>query len=192
MAHQLPLNPMRNLSPSQRESALPPVEERSGFSRSGFAPIPHRHSDLPPPPPPPAVFDDRERDWDRGRDYPPPPRGGPSYHDEPEDDHWDGRRGREDYDRRPPPPRWEDEYGTLRSSARLDRFIRRWADVRTTQAAKVAVAVWRKPSPTPSLALSPSCPSISASRSSRTLLLAHFSAICRLVPRIASDHRKAG
>ncbi|WWC57754.1 uncharacterized protein I303_100289 [Kwoniella dejecticola CBS 10117] len=85
-------------------------DERPGFSRGGFAPIPHRHSDLPPIPPPARY----ERDeYDRGRRDREFPRR--DLDPDPED-----RYERREWDDYPPPPRgggrgsggshWEDDY----------------------------------------------------------------------------------
>ncbi|ORY30788.1 hypothetical protein BCR39DRAFT_528324 [Naematelia encephala] len=114
--HPLPPNPSTYLparpasrSPS-RENLERQAEDRPGFSRAGFAPIPHRHSEVHSPsrdgyargPPPPGRFDEpirggRERDFPR-RDL------DPIY----DDDRWDRRedwerrgRGREDPTDRP-------------------------------------------------------------------------------------------
>ena len=103
--HSLPPNPMK-ASPSAREALLPAQDAPSGFSRSGFAPLPHRHSEYQPPAHSSAP---EERDWDRGRGQP----GGWGH----EQDERERLSGREDWDRRPPPPRWEDEYGEHRRQA---------------------------------------------------------------------------
>ncbi|KAK8844554.1 hypothetical protein IAR55_006401 [Kwoniella newhampshirensis] len=83
-------------------------EDRSGFTRGGFAPIPHRHSDLPPLPPP-ARYEREDHDRGRGmRDREFPRR---DLDPEPEE-RWE-RREWDDYDRRPrvgPPSHWEDDY----------------------------------------------------------------------------------
>ncbi|WWD22896.1 hypothetical protein CI109_107391 [Kwoniella shandongensis] len=83
-------------------------DDRPGFTRGGFAPIPHRHTDLPPPPPPGRY----ERDeYDRGRA--PRDREFPRRELDPEpEERWE-RREWDDYDRRPrgaPASHWEDDY----------------------------------------------------------------------------------
>ncbi|ORX34935.1 hypothetical protein BD324DRAFT_633296 [Kockovaella imperatae] len=93
--HPLPSNPMSGRSPS------PAKDDRPGFSRSGFAPIPHRHQDFAPPPPipsgiPPSRDDELRRDSMSKRE--PMER-------------WDPR---DDYDRRPP---WEDHDRKRRRSS---------------------------------------------------------------------------
>ncbi|OCF43077.1 hypothetical protein I317_03046 [Kwoniella heveanensis CBS 569] len=99
----------RSRSPIPRVD-YPPIDreydDRAGFSRGGFAPLPHRHSDLPPPPPP-RVYDRDEYDRGRGRD-----RELPRRELDPEMDDRYERREWDDYDRRAraPIPHWEDEY----------------------------------------------------------------------------------
>ena len=102
--HPLPPNPLQHSS-SPRHDVPPPLpsdDSRLGFSRSGFAPIPHRHHDLPPPP----IERDAEREWSDRRDG----RSGWDGRGDPEmdlgGDLWDRR---EDRDRRPP-PRTRDVY----------------------------------------------------------------------------------
>ncbi|WVR03221.1 hypothetical protein IAU60_000212 [Kwoniella sp. DSM 27419] len=100
--------PLRPRSPPPMRADYPPerdYEDRSGFSRSGFAPIPHRHSDLPPPPPPRAY----ERDeFDRGP--PPPRREFPRRDLDPEPEERYERREWDEFDRRARPPHWEEEF----------------------------------------------------------------------------------
>jgi hypothetical protein len=94
--HSLPPNPLLHPNHSPSRDPSPPPR---GFSRSGFAPIPYRHSELPPPP------REREREFPR-RDLDP----------EPEIERWERRMDREDWDRRAPPPHmhsYEDNYGGL-------------------------------------------------------------------------------
>jgi hypothetical protein len=121
-------SPARQMDPPGNERAGDPREEfPRGFTRGGFAPIPHRHADAPAasseperhrsPPPPPRVYDrefDRERDLPRrqeGRDREFPRR---DLDPEPERD---GRSWNTYYDRGarggPPPPQWDDDYGKL-------------------------------------------------------------------------------
>ena len=94
----LPPNPLlRNeRSPPPRVTS-PPAR---GFSRSGFAPIPYRHSDLPAPP----REREREREFPR-RDLDPDPQ-----------ERRERRMERDDWERerRAPPPHWEDDYGGSR------------------------------------------------------------------------------
>lgn len=90
-------------------------DDRDRFSRGGFAPIPHRHSEYaPPPPPPPAQGGDYGRDGRDGRDdyrHVPPPRDYsreyPPHHPPPPREY----REREFDERRRAPPPWEEEYG---------------------------------------------------------------------------------
>ncbi|WWC85480.1 uncharacterized protein L201_000344 [Kwoniella dendrophila CBS 6074] len=103
----------RSRSPPPPPREYPPAgerehEDRPGFSRGGFAPIPHRHSDLPPIPPPPIRFDSRD-DYDRGRRDREFPRR--ELDPDPEDRY--GRRDYDDYDRGGPRgggSHWEDDY----------------------------------------------------------------------------------
>ena len=136
-------SPARQMDPPGNERAGDPREEfPRGFTRGGFAPIPHRHADAPAasseperhrsPPPPPRVYDrefDRERDPPRrqeGRDREFPRR---DLDPEPERD---GRNWNTYYDRSgrggPPPPQWDDDYGKLTPSA-----PRQTADTQTDQ-----------------------------------------------------------
>nr|XP_019048353.1 hypothetical protein I302_02124 [Kwoniella bestiolae CBS 10118]OCF27283.1 hypothetical protein I302_02124 [Kwoniella bestiolae CBS 10118] len=101
----------RSRSPPPPPREYPPPGEREyddrpggGFSRGGFAPIPHRHSDLPPIPTPPSRFE--RDDYDRGRRDREFPRRelDPDPEDRYERREWDdyGRRGShwdDDYDR---------------------------------------------------------------------------------------------
>ena len=100
-SHPLPQNPLLHPGRSPVREASPPVR---GFSRSGFAPIPYRHVDLPPPP--------REREREREREFP-----RRDLDPEPEIERWERRIDREDWDRRPPVDRWEDDYGRFLSSS---------------------------------------------------------------------------
>jgi hypothetical protein len=121
-------SPARQMDPPGNERAGDPREEfPRGFTRGGFAPIPHRHADAPAasselerhrsPPPPPRVYDrefERERDLPRrqeGRDREFPRR---DLDPEPERD---GRSWNTYYDRSgrggAPPPQWDDDYGKL-------------------------------------------------------------------------------
>lgn len=121
-------SPARQMDPPGNERAGDPREEfPRGFTRGGFAPIPHRHSDAPAasseperqrsPPPPPRVYD---RDFDRERELPRRPEGRdrefPRRDLDPEPER-DGRNWNTYYDRTgrggPPPPQWDDDYGKL-------------------------------------------------------------------------------
>jgi hypothetical protein len=73
--------------------------ELRGFSRGGFAPVPHRHHELPPPP----MRDDRFGRPDM-REF---PRRDLDLEGE---DRWD-RRERDEWERRARPPHWEDDWG---------------------------------------------------------------------------------
>jgi len=99
--HPLPPNPLNHARSPPRDIS-PPAR---GFSRSGFAPIPYRHSELPPPP------REREREFPR-RDLDP----------EPEIERWERRMDREDWERRAP-PHWEDDYGGSRLLTEMHRFL---------------------------------------------------------------------
>ncbi|WRT63364.1 uncharacterized protein IL334_000269 [Kwoniella shivajii] len=97
----------RSRSPPPPPREYPPpgereLEDRSGFSRGGFAPLPHRHSDLPPIPPPPTRFE--RDDYDRGR------REFPRRDLDPEPEDRYERREWDDYSRGRGGSHWEDDY----------------------------------------------------------------------------------
>ena len=167
---------MKGPSPSTRDVALPPHDPPSGFSRSGFAPLPHRHSDHPPLPQPPQTLD--ERDWDRGRGG-----GGGGQGSWREDvEHADRWAPRDDWDRRPPPPRWEDDFGAL-LSYNLPTFM---LIARPAQETKITFSIRLFPSSTPSFPLPTTEPVSSPAlvpvhRPCRTAQLLNISSVCRLV-----------
>ena len=116
--------------PSTGPSGDPRDEYPRGFTRGGFAPIPHRHSDMPlsasedregekarSPPPPPRDYD-RERELPRRHDIRDrePPRREFDYSetDDRERRSWDDYYERTGRGIPPPPPaaqNWEDDYG---------------------------------------------------------------------------------
>jgi hypothetical protein len=122
-------SPARQMDPPDRgsnDSSDPRNEFPRGFTRGGFAPIPHRHSDAPPPRE--ARDHDRERDLEREREFErrerelprrdldpepsmdrfiPPPRR--------ERDDFERDRDRDRRGRGPPPLHWEEDYGEPRS-----------------------------------------------------------------------------
>jgi len=181
MSHGLPPNPMRGAPPSAGPALSPPpprrevlpFEERSPYAR---APPPLR-----PDYPPPLRDDDRGRAWGRGR--------------EDFDDRWSDRGAGwgDERDRRPPPPRWEDEFGECdalqfsqngHSVACGPGTPGIAADGRPTQATPVAIAFRPVASSATTLSFttSPSC-AVPAAGSGRLAALVDIPSICRLVPR---------
>lgn len=131
-------SPARQMDPPQAGRGDDPRDEfPRGFTRGGFAPIPHRHSDLPPapsqelereraPPPPPRDYD---RDREPPRRHEAREREFPRRDLDPEPDVDRERRSWDDYYERtgraalppppPPPAQWEDDYGTLHLRRRI-------------------------------------------------------------------------
>ena len=187
--HPLPQNPLLHAtrSPQRGRSPTPP----RGFSRSGFAPIPHRHSDLPPMP------REREREFPR-RDLDP----------EPEIERWERRMDREEYERRPP-PHWEEEYGEWLRRL-LDKGLLAGLQRRAVSSGipgRRKLTVFRPPE-TPSLplalgAFSPTASSIPLTTSLPCSLTQpprpslrrhrpHFPPVRGVVPSFSSPDRKGG
>ena len=121
-------SPARQMDPPSNDRAGDPREEfPRGFTRGGFAPIPHRHPDLPTtpadehqrhrsPPPPPRIYErDHERERDPPRRHEGRDREFPRRDLDPEPEQGRGSRNWDSYydrsGRGPPPPHWEDDYG---------------------------------------------------------------------------------
>ena len=154
---------MRGSSP--RRDAPGPVEDRSPYPKAGYAALP-RAADYPPP------VDDYDRT--RGR--------------------WEGRRdsmdsrwgGREDYDRRPPPPHWEDEYGR-RIQSLMSPTDNRPTETKTITFAPRSITPTARPL---SLSAPFRCPPCHA-RPRRTAPFTNLPPIRRLVSRLTSFDSKA-